>query len=143
MALPLPTDTVHVRIESRQYRLFKWDLGEGVPRRKLGVGAAIVGPYWILLTLIGVSPLSKHGGGALYVVPAALLVYLALRPDAGGRPHYALWADRLRFGWRRQFPMIGGTVSRLEPGQPFVVTASYVVVDPNSSRRLRRRRFPH
>ena len=49
---PLPTDTTHVRIESRQYRIFKLDLGEGVPRRKLAVGAAIIAPYWLILGVI-------------------------------------------------------------------------------------------
>ena len=137
---PLPTDTVHVRIESRQYKLLKMDLGEGVPRRKLAVGAIIVLPYWILLaTVFGVSPLDGGGrGGVLYIAPAALLVFAALRPDQGGRPRYVLWLDRFRFLVRRFTPMIASPIANTAPGRPFIVSARWSVVDIATSRRLRK-----
>jgi len=137
---PLPTDTVHVRIESRQYKLFKMDLGEGVPRRKLGVGALIVLPYWVLLaTVFHLSPLAGGGkGGAVFIAPAALLVFLALRPDAGGRARYVLWLDRFRFLVRRFTPMIASPIANTQPGRPFIVSARWTVVDVAASRRLRK-----
>ena len=137
---PLPTDTVHVRIESRQYKLFKMDLGEGVPRRKLGVGALIVLPYWLLLaTVFHLSPLAGGGkGGAVFIAPAALLVFLALRPDAGGRARYVLWLDRFRFLVRRFTPMIASPIANTQPGRPFIVSARWTVIDPTASRRLRK-----
>jgi hypothetical protein len=137
---PLPTDTVHVRIESRQYKLFKMDLGEGVPRRKLGVGALIVLPYWVLLAAVfHLSPLAGGGkGGAVFIAPAAMLVFLALRPDAGGRARYVLWLDRFRFLLRRFSPMIASPIAGTRPGRPFIVSARWTVVDITSSRRLRK-----
>ena len=137
---PLPTDTTHVRIESRQYRIFKLDLGEGVPRRKLAVGAAIIAPYWLILGVIfHLSPLAGQGkGGIAYIAPAALLVFLALRPDEGGRASYVLVLDRIRFFLRRFTPMITSPISRPTPGRPFIVSARWSVIDPAASRRLRK-----
>ena len=135
---PLPTDTAHVRIESRQYSIGKLDLGEGIPRRKLRVGAAIIAPYWLLLgAVLHLSPL--HGrNGVLYIIPAALLVYLALKPDHGGRPRYVRTLDHGRFLLRRFTPMIASDISRPHPGKPFIVTARWTVIDPATSRRLRK-----
>lgn len=135
---PLPTDTAHVRIESRQYRIFNFDLGEGVARWKAGVAAAIVVPYWALLALLQVSPLAGNGRGSmLYVFPAVLLVWASLRPDAGGRPHYALWLDRARFLTRRRAPMIDTPIAAVDPAGAFIVSAEWVVLDPARTRRLR------
>jgi len=132
---PLPTDTAHVRIESRQYRIFKFDLGEGIARWKAGVAAVLVTPYWLLLLMLGVSPLAGHGrGGLLYLFPAVLLVWAALRPDAGGRPRYALWLDRGRFLHRRDAPMIASPIANTTPARPFIVSAEWVVI----GRRTRR-----
>lgn len=135
---PLPTDTAHVRIESRQYRIFNFDLGEGVARWKAGVAVAIVVPYWALLALLQVSPLAGNGRGSMvYIFPAVLLVWASLRPDAGGRPHYALWLDRARFLARRRSPMIDTPLAAVDPGRPFIVSAEWVVLDPARTRRLR------
>lgn len=136
---PLPTDTAHVRIESRQYRIFTFDLGEGVARWKAAVAAVIVAPYWVLLAgVFGVSPLSGHGrGGMLFIFPAVVMVWAALRPDQGGRPRYALWLDRWRFLRRRGAPMIAGPLSRTRPARPFIVTAEWVLLDPTRARRFR------
>src|SRR4051812_13952983 len=111
---PLPTDTAHLRIESRQYRIFKFDLGEGIVRWKAAVATAIVAPYWVTLLMLGVTPLSGTGrGGVVFIFPAVVMVWAALRPDRGGRPCYALWLDRLRFAGRRRRPMIATPVSTL------------------------------
>lgn len=126
---PLPTDTAHVRIESRQYRIFKFDLGEGVARWKAGVAVVLVAPYWLLLLLLGVSPVAGHGrGGLLFLFPAVLLVWAALRPDAGGRPRYALWLDRARYLTRRGAPMIASPIANTTPARPFIVSAEWVVI---------------
>jgi hypothetical protein len=137
---PLPTDTAHIRIESRQYRIFRFDLGEGVARWKVAVGAAIVVPWFLLLGLIvQVPPLAGHGKGSLlYVFPAVIMTWAALRPDAGGRPRYALWLDRFRYWMRRTQPMIANPISRPTPGRPFIVSASWVVLNPARSRRIRK-----
>ncbi len=140
---PLPTDTAHVRIESRQYRIFKFDLGEGVARWKAGVAAVLVTPYWLLLLVLGVSPLAGHGrGGLLYLFPAVLLVWAALRPDAGGRPRYALWLDRGRFLHRRDAPMIAGPIANTTPARPFIVSAEWVVISHRTGRTRRREGHP-
>ena len=133
---PLPSDTVHVRIESRQYNLLRLDLGEGVPRRRLLVAAAIVVPCWLLLAVV--IGLSFFHYAPLYIVPPALLAMAALRSDEGGRPRYVLWLDRIRYLGRRWMPVIDSIAAREKPGQPFIVRAQWTVVDPARSRRLRR-----
>ena len=138
---PLPTDTAHIRIESRQYRIFRFDLGEGVARWKVAVGAAIIVPWFLLMGLVlRVPPLAGNGKGSLlYLFPAVIMTWAALRPDAGGRPRYALWLDRFRFWIRRAAPLIDNPISRPTPGRPFIVSSSWVVIDPGRSRRVRRR----
>ncbi len=141
---PLPTDTAHVRIESRQYRIFSVDLGEGIARWKAGVAAVLVAPYWLALTAVfHLSPLAGHGrGGLLFLFPPVVAVWAALRPDAGGRPRYALWLDRGRFRVRRSRPMIEGPLAATAPGRPFLVCAQWVVLDPARTRRLSRHTAP-
>ena len=133
---PLPSDTVHVRIESRQYNLLRLDLGEGVPRRRLLVASAIVVPCWLLLGLVIGVPVLRFA--FLYIVPPAVLAMVALRSDEGGRPRYVLWLDRVRYLGRRWLPMLDSIAAREEPGQPFIVRAQWTVIDPARSRRLRR-----
>jgi hypothetical protein len=137
---PLPTDTAHIRIESRQYRIFRFDLGEGVARWKVAVGAAIIVPWFLLMGLIlRVPPLVGNGKGSLlYLFPAVIMTWAALRPDAGGRPRYALWLDRFRYWLRRTAPMIDNPISRPAPGRPFIVSASWVVLNPAPTRRDRK-----
>ena len=137
---PLPTDTAHIRIESRQYRLFRFDLGEGVARWKAAVTVVIVVPWFLFVGFVlRVSPLSGQGKGALlYLFPAVIMTWAALRSDDGGRPRYALWLDRLRYWIRRSRPMIDNPISRPTPGRPFIVSASWVVLDPTKSRRIRK-----
>lgn len=101
--LSMPTDTVHVTLESRQYNMFNLDLGEGVARRKMLV-SAIVGGVWVTLMLIIGVPLMNAPWA--YVVPPTLLVVFATKLDAGGRPNYASWLDRFRFLLRRRRPLI-------------------------------------
>ncbi len=128
---PLPTDTAHVRIESRQYRIFSFDLGEGIPRWKAAAAAALVAPYWAALLLCGVTPIAGTGrGGVLFLFPAVLMVWAALRPDPGGRPRYALWLDRIRFLYRRSAPMIATPLANTHPGRAFLVTAQWTVLHP-------------
>lgn len=103
--LTLHTDTAWVSVESRQYSLFGIDLGEGIPRRKFGVGALIVAVWVIPLLIIGVPLVSKFGPAAYAIVPV-LTAFFALRSDQSGRPQYVLWLDWARFQRRRHAPVI-------------------------------------
>lgn len=123
---PLPTDTAHVAIESRQYRLFRFDLGEGVVRAKMLVGALIVGSWFTVLGILGVSFLDHS---PFYLVPSVLLSWAAVRTDDGGRPAYALWLDRGRFWLRRRRPMIDAPEHPGVPARPYVTRAEWVVLD--------------
>jgi len=92
MPMTLPTDTVHLRLETRQYELFNRPLGQGISRRKLGIGA-MVGVLWLVVMLIAmVNPLSGVGP-ALYIVPPFAVVHVGTRLDDSGRMRMLLWYD--------------------------------------------------
>ena len=67
---PLPTDTRHVRIESRQYEIFNFDLGEGIVRSR-AVVAAIIVLGWVIIAAIAGVPLLSQFGPACYLGPPA------------------------------------------------------------------------
>jgi hypothetical protein len=137
---PLPTDTAHVKIESRQYRLFTLDLGEGVDREKLVVGGLIVGAWLALMVMLGVPFMGK--GSMFYLFPPSIVCYRALMADSGGRPRYALWWDRVRYLIRRHEAMVPGAHGApVTP--PFLARAEFVVLDaaaitPARSRPIRK-----
>lgn len=93
MALQLPTDTACLRLETKQYELFNKRLGNGVQRRVLTIGAAVVLPWVSLLFLLGVPLLSRFGPQA-YIVPPFILVYRAIRRDESGRMAVMGWYDK-------------------------------------------------
>lgn len=99
MTYPLPTDTSHIRIESRQFNLFGVDLGEGISRTALKVGSALYGPWFILCYQLGV-PLG-HGGLILWITPPALATFRGYTRDLSGRIRLAAWADALTWQVRR------------------------------------------
>ena len=94
MALQLPTDTQHVRLQTRQYELFNRPLGQGIERSKIwtAVGAGLV--WFALLALIGINPLTKFGPLA-YLGPVAGLVINGTRVGDDGRMIMLAWYDAL------------------------------------------------
>lgn len=123
-------------IESRQYRLFNFDLGEGLRRQAMLVVALIVIPWWVLLAVTGVSVLRLS---PLYIVPPALIASMALRVDLGGRPSWAKWLDRWRWLLRKGRPMVAKPGGGEGVSPPFIVRAQWVVLDPQEiEQRVRR-----
>lgn len=114
----LRTYTKHYELETRQYELFGVDLGEGIRRRGLLIGAAIVAAWMGLFWGIGV-PL-RPGTFIGWVLPPALLAYYAIQPDASGRrPRLAEWVDLARYGLIDRRPLTG---LRLGPGAERALT---------------------
>lgn len=94
MALTLPTDTAHLRLETRQYELFNRPLGQGIPRRKIAITAIVGGVWLLLMAILGVSPLSKFGP-MIYLVPPFLVVFFGCRTDESGRMNLLVWYDAI------------------------------------------------
>lgn len=131
MTFPLPTDTRHVSIEGRQYRLFnKVDLGEGIPRTTALIVVLITIPWIVLMASLGVG----ISGTKLvfYLLPPAVLSFMALRKDGGGRPSYAKWLDYVRWRMRRHqqlIPLPGGSDGK---NRSFVASGQWVVLDADT-----------
>jgi hypothetical protein len=94
MPVPLPTDTQHLRLETRQYELFNRPLGQGIPRRTLYLGAAVFTAWFTLLLTLGLSPLSRLGP-FLFIVPPFAVVFLGTKPGDDGRINLMRWYDAL------------------------------------------------
>ena len=128
MTYPLPTDTAHVRIESRQYRLLNIDLGEGVPRSTLKVGALIVVPWLTLLWLIGV-PVLPPVWLFLWALPPLLVTGRCVHRDASGRVGLAAILDAVAFRTQRhRHRIINAETTGPDDGE--VITAEFVIVQP-------------
>lgn len=94
MPLQLPTDTQHVRLETRQYELFNRPLGQGIARRKMAIGIATAVVWWSILLLCGLSPLWRFGP-MIYIVPVFLFVWRGTQKDESGRMQLLQWYDWL------------------------------------------------
>lgn len=92
MPFQLPTDTQHLQLETRQYELFNRPLGQGIPRRTLYLGVAVGVVWFVVMLLIGVSPLSRFGP-LVYIVPPFATVYLGTRIGDDGRMTALRWYD--------------------------------------------------
>jgi hypothetical protein len=119
MGFPLPTDTQHLRLETRQYELFNRPLGQGIVRRRLYVGVAACVVWCGLLLLIGVNPLSRLGP-AVYIVPPFAAVYMGTRTGDDGRMAAMRWYDALlartpRRRTRIRNPLLVSAPSELAP----------------------------
>lgn len=124
--LPLPTDTALVRIESRQYKLFGVDLGEGIARTTLSVGACAFVPWFILCWLLGVPVVD---GLLVWLAPPVFGTWAARSRDEGGRLRYRGWIDFVGWAVRRQAPIINaGTASSVAP-RPITVPLAFYVDD--------------
>lgn len=105
MGFQLPTDTQHLRLETRQYELFNRPLGQGIVRRRLYIGVAVFGAWCGLLLLIGLNPLSRLGP-LLYGVPPFAFVYMGTRAGDDGRMAAMRWYDAvLARSLRRRTPI--------------------------------------
>lgn len=113
MPMQLPTDTQHLRFETRQYELFHRPLGQGVSRRKLAIGASAAGVWVPLLLVCGLDPLTELGP-LLYVGPIAGFVVLGTRLDDTGLMHIIAWLDAVRARMPRRQRLIGNPL--LHPG---------------------------
>lgn len=126
MTLPLPTDTGHLKIESRQYRIFTWDLGEGIPRSSLKVGALIFIPWLLLMWAIGIPMLS---GAWLFVwlLPPALLTWRSVQRDKSGRVGLQGMLDAVAFRTQRdRHRLINGETAHADTGEQ--LHAEFVVL---------------
>jgi len=122
MTFPMPTDTAHVRMRTRQYRILSFDLGEGVERATIKVAAFIGGPWVLLMAFCGVSFLHLP---YVYLVPPALLCFRACGRDAGGRLRVRGWTDRLR----RARPIVNADTAASGDVAPIAVDVAFLVVD--------------
>lgn len=122
--LPLPTDTALIRIASRQYRLFNFDLGEGIPRVALKVGACTFPPWFLLCWAIGVD---LPGLLLVWLAPPVLLTWAAMSRDEGGRLRVVGWVDWAMWQARRRRPIVnGGTGSAATP-RPIATPIAFLI----------------
>jgi hypothetical protein len=92
----LPTDTVHLRLQTRQYELFGRSLGRGVERRILLIGAVSVALWWAVLLVLGM-PILHRLSPLVFLVPPVVFVLYGTRRDDTGRMMLAAWRDWAQF----------------------------------------------
>lgn len=92
----LPTDTVHLRLQTRQYELFGRSLGRGVERQVLLIGAVSVALWWAVLLLLGM-PILHRLSPLVFLVPPVVFVLYGARRDDTGRMVLAAWRDWAQF----------------------------------------------
>lgn len=120
MTFPMPTDTAHVRLRTRQYRILSFDLGEGIERASIKVAATIALPWFLLLGVLGVSPLHRP---YFYLVPVALLTLRAVGRDAGGRLRIRGWLD----SFRRPGPIVNADTASSGGGAAITARIAFAV----------------
>lgn len=92
----LPTDTAHLRLQTRQYELFGRSLGRGVERRILLIGAISVALWWAVLLLLGM-PILHRLSPLVFLVPPVVFALYGTRRDDTGRMVLAAWRDWAQF----------------------------------------------
>lgn len=125
-AFPLPTDTAHITIESRQYRLFRLDLGEGLPRVALKVGLFVFIPWLALCLLLGVPVFS---GVLIWLGPPLMVTARAITRDEGGRLRIRSWGDRVWWLTRRHAPIVNAGTSSARPPQAITIPVAFMTLD--------------
>ncbi|MGD0687476.1 MAG: conjugal transfer protein, partial [Streptosporangiaceae bacterium] len=93
--MDLPTYTNIWRIEKRLYKLYDFRLPMPLPVGLIGVFTAIVVPYVVILTVLGLS--FGHTSFWLYVLPPGVLAWLATRPVLESKRLPELIASQLRY----------------------------------------------
>ena len=144
-------DTAHVNLQGRQYQLFNIDLGEGIVRDHFSLGAIVIVAWGLFMWALPSLPLPIALVMTMWMAPPWLFIKVALMPDRGGRPRYALWWCRARYLARRSRPMVPGighpsvrrSLARLEPlirpvrqpgaGRPFTVRAEFEILTLETS----------
>ncbi len=124
--LPLPTDTRLVRIASRQYRLLNLDLGEGVPRVALKVGAWSFVPWFFLCWQLGVPVPSLL---LVWLLPPVLLTWAAMSRDAGGRLRVVGWVDWAMWARQRHRPIVNAGTAPAAAPRPITVPVAFLITD--------------
>jgi len=119
---PLPSDTRHLNIESRQYKLLGVDLGHGWPRAAFKVGAWFFLPWLFLCWRVLQLPLLQNGMLLVWLGPPLLLTRVAFTKDAGGRYRVYAWLDRLGYLTRRPKPIVNGGL--ITPAAPRTIRSS-------------------
>ena len=93
--MDLPTYTNIWRIEKRLYKLYDFRLPMPLPVGQIAVFAAIAVPYVVVLALLGLS--FSHTLLWLYVLPPAVLAWLATRPVLESKRLPELGHSHLRY----------------------------------------------
>ena len=93
--MDLPTYTNIWRIEKRLYKLYDFRLPMPLPVGQLAVFAVIAVPYVVVLTMLGLS--FGHTLLWLYVLPPAVLTWLATRPVIESKRLPELVHSQLRY----------------------------------------------
>lgn len=125
MTFPMPTDTAHVRLRTRMYRVLHVDLGEGVERSTLKVGAAFVLPWVTLCAFLGIPPLDHP---YIYILPPLFVTFRACSRDAGGRVRLRGWVDRA-MSRRKRRPIVNADTAPATPAAVITADVAFLVVD--------------
>ncbi|GAA1308826.1 hypothetical protein [Saccharothrix xinjiangensis] len=133
----LPTDTVHLKLRTRQYELFGRPLGRGVERRIMLIGVVGAALWWAILLLLGVPILHRLAPLAFLVPPVVFVLYGTRREDTG-RMVVAAWWDWLLFRAPSRRRAIGNPLLSLHGHRarpvPLMVTTQLVPTSPASRR---------
>jgi hypothetical protein len=124
---PLPTDTRAIHIESRQYNIGNFDLGQGLPRIALKIGGFFYLPWWLLLFKVGIPILGP--AMMLWVVPPTLALTHGLQLDAGERLRLASWADWAMWVLRAHTPIVNGDTTSPVPAAPIATPVAFLAID--------------
>jgi hypothetical protein len=142
MPVQLPTDTPHLHLETRQYELFNRPLGQGIPRRKLYLGAITFVAWALLLLLFAVNPLSRLGP-FLYVVPPFALVFFGTKLGDDGRMNLMRWYDLLLARTPRRRHRIGNPLQPADKNgaRPIRIDGCVTEIHPGPDSPTRRALF--
>lgn len=79
------TVTKALRIEAKQHELFSFDLGEGIDRKKMGLGVLAFVVWviitWPLMAWTGILASRPDVGSLIILAPPIVLIMLGLQPD--------------------------------------------------------------
>lgn len=133
----LPTDTVHLKLQTRQYELFGRSLGRGVERRILLIGAVSVALWWSVLLLLGM-PILHRLSPLVFLVPPVVFVLYGTRRDDTGRMVLAAWRDWSQFRMPLRRTAIGNPLLDINGHRPhpirLLVTTRLVTSAPESGK---------
>ncbi|MGM1064295.1 hypothetical protein [Saccharothrix sp. Mg75] len=134
----LPTDTVHLKLQTRQYELFGRSLGRGVERRILLIGAVSVALWWAVLLLLGM-PILHRLSPLVFLVPPVVFVLYGTRRDDTGRMMLAAWRDWAQFRMPPRRAAIGNPLLDITGHRPhairLLVTTRLVTSTPDAGKK--------